>query len=237
MTPSSPLPAPGARLRLGRQRFLALVAVCDARLKLVLGLRLIRVYGWAIALAYAVAMVALSRTSATDLLGNTVLQAVRTLTWFAAAPAAWVAARDLATADEREGVATLLWQHGFTAREVEGGRVAATMWRIAIVAGLPALALAALSVLLSKSTPIATARSLQLIGIATYIAVLAASLGLLARWAALLTPKRGGALLAVVLIAPHLLRVAWPTLPSIPALFDTLLDQLHRAGGRFTWPS
>lgn len=218
-----------ATSRSGWRRRRVLASVYDARLRQFGGMRLALVLGWTTAAGFALMMLFLAARGIAADLDTVVLRGVGVLSWLAAGVAALAAARDLQALDQREGVSALAMQRGFDARSLAQARVAASVRRIAIVTGGPALCLALLALALS---PAAALRSRALLcgGVCGYVALLAVVLGLLARWSAALSPGRARALLLVVVLGPELARIVWPLVPSVPALFGWLLDRLASLG-------
>jgi hypothetical protein len=163
-------------------------------------------------------------------LDGVALRGLGVLSWLAAGVAALSAAQNLQALDQREGVSALALQRGFDARSLGWARGAASVRRIALVTGAPALFLALLALALSPATAIRS-RVLLCGGVFAYVALLAVVLGLLARWAAALSPSRSRALLLAVVLGPALARLVWPLVPSVPALFGWLLHRLGSLGG------
>jgi hypothetical protein len=175
-------------------------------------------------------MIVLARTSGTDALHTPVVRALLWLSWLTTGVAAWSTARDLSARDDQDGITSLVLQRGHDAAALSRARSLATVSAVFSVTAPPASVLAVLAVALSDSVALATSRALFALGTLAYVGVLALVLGVSARWAVSLHPRRGRSVFLALILGPHLARSVWPDVPSVPALFAWLLDQLWRLG-------
>jgi len=189
-----------------------------------------RVLGFSIALATLVMMLVLSSGSGRDVVDVIVVRSIGLLSWLVGGLAALSAARDLDADDTRDGIFALVAQRGYSRRMLVWARAAATVQVVARLVGTPALVLALVAVLMSRSGMQTLARILLCVGIVGYVALLGVVLGLLARWSAAYAPRHGRALLAAVVLGPELVKYVSERVPSVPALFGWLLEQLVRVG-------
>lgn len=132
---------------------------------------------------------------------------------------------------EDHAVRALAAQRGFSLRDLAMARAIATVRRVLRVVGLPALVVALLALAASGSFRLLLPRVLLVVGVTGYVVLLAVVISLLVELARALSPRHTRSTLAFLIVVPHLLRVLWPHVPSVPALFGLLLDQLARLGG------
>jgi hypothetical protein len=209
-------------------RFLTLIAIESDRLGARFGIRAAGVLGMLIALGYAIVLLFLP--NAGEAAASVVARALFWLSWLCAGTAALSAVRELAALGADDGFAALLAQRGFAASVLPPARLVAAALRIARVIALPGVSLAILAGTLARSSSGFLAVLLLMAKVIGYSALLAATLAVLARWAALLHPRRARALLAMLIIVPELLRGVWSGVPSVPAFFGGLLAQLPARG-------
>jgi hypothetical protein len=211
-----------------RSRFFTLIAIESERLGARFGMRVATLLGSLIALGYAVVLLFLPDVG--NAAPGVVAQALFWLSWLVAGTAALSAARQLAALGSDDGFAALLAQRGFVASTLAPARLLAAALRIGRVIALPGVALALLSGALADSSRdflSALVLSAEVLG---YSVLLAATLAVLARWSALLQPRNAGVLLLALVLVPELIRGTWSSVPSVPAFFGTLLDQLPARG-------
>jgi hypothetical protein len=162
-----------------------------------------------------------------------VARALFWLSWLVAGTAALSATSELAVLGANDGFATLLAQRGFAASALAPARLVATALRIGRTTALPGVALAVLAGALARSVPglfAAFVLSAQVLG---YSVLLGGTLAVLARWSALLQPQRARLLLLSLVLVPELVRGTWSGVPSVPAFFGALLEQLPARGVSF----
>jgi hypothetical protein len=117
---------------------------------------------------------------------------------------------------ELQALASLAEQRGYVAAAVNDARGLAAMRRIVRLTLVPALVLSLLALALAGSLGVAAVRLLFVIGAVGYVHVLALLVGGLAHLAATLAPRHGRSLLLLFLFLPHVARVIWSSLPSVP---------------------
>ncbi len=215
-----------------RQRLWALVTLCDARQRTLASMRLARFVGAAVALAIALPMAVVAAHGGRDILDAVALRGLALLSWGAAGIAAIGAATDLAGKDRAEGVESLALQRGYGPADLALARSVAAIRRIAVVTGVPALALCGLALAMSGSAGLAWLRLELCAAVAGYVALLAVVLGGLARWSARVSPGHGRGLLLALLLLPELARAAWTRIPGVIELFGWLAHQLLFIGAR-----
>jgi hypothetical protein len=210
----------------GARRFPELVALAERRLGDSFGGRAARLYGWGIALSYGFALALLQvRPEAI------VSQALVALAWIPAGLVALGAARERARNDEDAGFVALVRQRGFDLGELELARLIATAARIARVTGYPALVLVLVRAAIARDSNAALASAHAALGAACYVFCLALLLALLARASALLSEGRGRLLFVALVFLPHLARVIFPGLPSVPSVLHGILELFFAGGG------
>lgn len=214
----------------GPERLVTLTRFYDARVRGLVGVRLARWLGALVALAFTGMMLVLALAGGRDVLDVIAIRGVEWLAWLAAGVAALGTARDLADADAREGIAALVLQRGYGERELSFARAVATARAIARAAGLPALFLCLLALLLSGTLELAARRALLCLAVLGYVVLLAIVLAALARWSARLSPGRPRTVLLVLLLGPYLAQALWPLVPSVPSVFAGLVPHLVAIG-------
>ncbi len=214
----------------GSRRLSSLAGFYDVRARTLPGARLARWLGGLVALGFAGAMLVLAFSEGRDVLDVLAIRATEWLAWLAAGVAALATARDLAAADDRDGFTALTLERGYTRRDLSVARTAATARAIARAAGLPALVLAAMALLLSGTPALAARRAVLCVALLGYVGLLAIMLALLARWAASLSPRRPRSVFLVLVLGPYLAHAAWPLVPSVPSFFGGLVSHLLAIG-------
>ena len=210
-----------------RSRFLTLIAIENDRLGARFGMQAATWLGILVALGYAVVLLLLPDAGAA---ATVVARALFWLSWLVAGAAALSAASEFAAVGTDDGFAALLAQRGVTASALRPARLVAAALRIGRAIGLPAVALAILGGALARSSSGLLAMAVLTAWVSGYSLLLAGTLAVLARWSALLHPRRARLLLAALILVPELLRGTYSGVPSIPAFFGALLDQLPARG-------
>jgi hypothetical protein len=234
MTPTSapriaPAPrpfGPGAVL----PRSLSLARAADRSLRTRIGAQLAKLLAWLIGIGYSITLLILARGTGGELLDAPVLDALFWLSWLTAGLIALSAAAAAKQPADGEALAALAAQRGFARAALRDARGLAAVRRIVRLCLPPALWLSLLALALSGSLGLALARLGLCFGVLAYVLLLALLVGGLAHVAATLAPRHGRSLLLVLLFAPHLARVIWPNLPSVPWALGWMLDQLGRVG-------
>jgi hypothetical protein len=211
-------------------RWRALARAADRSLRSRLGAQLAKLFSWIIGLGYAVALLLLARGTGGDLLHAPVIDALGWLSWLSAGLVGLSAAAAAKQPAELEALSALAAQRGFGPAALRDARGLAAIRRIVRLTLPPALALSLLALALSGSLGLALARLLLCLGVIGYVHLLALLLGGLAHVAATLAPRQGRSLFLMLLFVPHLARVVWPNLPSVPWALGWLLDWIARLG-------
>jgi len=202
-----------------------LVRFSQRRLTELFGARAARLYGIGIAASFGVMIAVLPRPVSIGALEGLLLQALRSASWFVAGLCAFSAARDLARRDFEEGVTALVAQRGHDARSLELSRGLAAAQFIALWIGVPSSILALIA-WIKTADPARWAWTAGWLGfVIVYSSLLGIVVAGLARAASRLSPHRGRSLLAAFVFVPELLRTAWPSVPSVPAVFAWALDR------------
>lgn len=209
-------------MRPAAARFRRLVALEDARLRRLFGMQLARILAVLVTLVALMAMFGAASDGGRSRAASIVHPALTWLTWLVGGCAALSAARDFKSVDEREGIAALTRLRGFDEAALEPARAIAVVSRIARLIAVPALLLALIGLLLSKSLAEVGWRALLCVAVVSYALLVGAVLGAVARWAALMSPRHGRSLLISAIVVPALLSSVWPAVPSLPALLDAL---------------
>jgi hypothetical protein len=209
------------------RRFADLVAFSERRLSDAFGGRIARLYGWGIAVSYAVALVIVKARAEAI-----VSQALVALAWIPAGLVALGAARDQARLDEESGAAALVQQRGFDTRDLELARFLAAARKIARVTGWPALTLALVSAFIARG-PDAALRSVHAaLGAGVFVLCLSLLLAALARASAIVSGGRGRVTFVAAVLVPALAQVLVPWLPSVPSLLGQVLHAFFAGGGK-----
>ena len=207
------------------------MTLSGCRLRTLLGVRVARLSGWAIASGFGCAML-VARLGASGAAAEALaVQAVAWLAWLSAGPAALSSARDLAARDAKEGILALALQRGHSALALRSARGLATVSTIATVVGAPTAALAVLMVVLSDTLETAAMRALLGAAMLAYVLCLSVVLGAVARWASALAPRHGRTTFAALVFGPYLAQTIWQRVPSVPTWFQDLWAQLLRLAG------
>ncbi len=206
--------SPSAR---DRERFIALVGVCDRRLGHTFLAKGARLYGFGIAASYAILLL----FDPADPL-PILRRALGTLAWIVGGLVSLAAAKD-AGADTTSGLALLARQRGVTRHELEAARWVGSALRIARLTGVPALALAAIAAAHAPAS-VGLAEPLHwALGSAGFAIALGVGLATLARGAAWLSPERGRIALVCLVVLPVLAAELWPAAPRLDAAYGRLL--------------
>jgi hypothetical protein len=118
---------------------------------------------------------------------------------------AWGAARDLSAEERAAGLPILTRRLGFAPAEYGLARAVASMVLVSLAVFLPGVAAAALGLGFAQSGGQATLGLALLLALAAYALTFGVVMGGLARWAALLSPRHGRRLLALLVVGPPLL--------------------------------
>lgn len=215
----------GFRLRMQRER--ALIALFDLGRQKSAALRMAKLYAFGVFASYAIAIALTRGTTRAATIHGFVKAALVSLSWVVGALAALGSAQALAQQTERDALGALAIQRGFQPAALLRARTWAAALRVARLVGLPALLLVAVG--LARG---ATLRWGLLVApaVLVYAGALGVSLALLAHFSAELSPRHPRALLATLVLAPLLLSLAYPSIPSFPRLFSGLLTRLLAAG-------
>jgi len=217
--------ASGFWLRLQRER--ALIALFDLARQKSVGLRIAKLYAFGVFVSYAIAISLTRGTGRSTAIHGIIYAALVSLSWVVGALAAFGSAQVLARHSERDALGALALQRGFTASSLLRARTAAATVRVARLVGIPGLLLVVVGVArggtLSWAVAVAPA-------VVVYACALGFVLALLAHFAAELSPHHPRALLAVLVLGPILMSLAYPAVPSLPKLFSGLLSRLLAAG-------
>lgn len=215
-------------------RVSALVRLCEARLLELFGVRAARVYAYGVALSFAVLMLLAGPSDRLQALQNLLFDALATLSWVVGGLVGLSAARDLEARDDDDGISALVRQRGHGARELEQARFIATTVRVARLIVVPGVLLALVAALRIRTlAALPWCAYLCAVPIA-YGLLLGAGVGLLARGSARLLPSHGRALFALLAIVPELLRRTFSEMPSVPAFYGFVLQQLTDLGARLS---
>lgn len=221
---------PSIAHRLTQVRLASLIALTDARLRSLRSMRFARFVGLLIIPVFALPMAIVARHGGEDVLDAVALRGLAWLSFGAAGVAALGAAGDLAGQDRADGVLGLALRRGYGPSELSLARLLATIWRIAVVTGTPALVLCGVALGASGAGPLLWRRAALLLAVVGYVALLAAVLGGLARWSASVSPKRGRWLLSVLVLGPELAHELWESVPGVIDTFGWLSHQLLQLG-------
>jgi hypothetical protein len=205
------------------QRERALIALFDLGRRRSYGLRAAKLYAFGVFASYAVA-ISLTRGSARPAaIHGFVHAALVSLSWVVGALAALGSAQALAQQSEQDALGALARQRGLPHSALQRARIAAATVRVACTIAVPALLLVALGALRGGTLRWALSVAPAVI---IYALVLGLALSLLAHFSAELSPRHPRALLAVLVLGPLLLSLAFPAIPSFPRLFSSLLTRL-----------
>ncbi|HEY0466572.1 MAG TPA: hypothetical protein VGC79_20330 [Polyangiaceae bacterium] len=215
----------GFWLRLQRER--ALLALFDLGRRKGYGLRAAKLYAFGVFAGYAIA-ISLTRDSArSTTIHEFIHAALVSLSWVVGALAALGSAQALAQQSERDALSALAVQRGFQRSALHRARIGAATVRVARLVGLPALLLVVVGV--ARGAPLSWAL-LVAPALLVYASVLGFALALLAHFSAELSPRHPRLLLAVLVLGPLLLSLAYPAVPNFPRFFSGLLSRLLALG-------
>jgi hypothetical protein len=204
----------------------ALAALADRRLADSYLVRAAGLYGWGIAMSYAVGML-LDPSATLALLAS----AVVTLAWVPGAVIAFAAARDAGGATESSGIALLARQRGFDHRALAWARFVGTASRISRAVGVRAVLLALFAASRGSGPVAAGAAPLRWVsGALRWSRVAGLGVAGLARAAAWLLPERGRFLLVAVLLLPLAAALAWPGTVTLVDVVSGLVPTLLGSG-------
>jgi hypothetical protein len=208
---SAELERPGQRLAL-------LVALAERRLTDRFLSRSGRFYAWGIGLSYALAM-GIELGEPTWLLRR----ALGTLAWVSGGMVMLSALRNPDDAGER-GLLALVRQRGASAGELATAQLLALARRLLRVMAWPALLLAVVAGLVTRDGFPPLVMLLSTLAVLVFVALTSVALVLAARAALILGPGRVKLTFAALMLLPHLAHAIWPSVPSIPAVLEVLLD-------------
>lgn len=214
---------PLARFRFGLQRERALIALFDLGRQKSWGMRAARLYAYSVGISYAVLLLLVGGGHRTAAMHELVRAALVSLSWAVGALGALGAARTLAEQPSRAALEALALQRGIAPSAFPRAQVLAAALRIARLVAVPALVLVAVAA--ARGANLRWAASMAA-ALALYATVLGACLGLLAAFAAELSPRRPRALLAALVLVPLFAAQAYPAIPSLPGFFGRLLSLL-----------
>ena len=200
-----------------------LEALCASRLGDGFFVRVVRWYGWGIAVSYGIGL-AFTAGDPTPLLWR----ALGTLAWLVGGVYGLAAARD---PRESDGLLALAEARGFSKHELERARFGAALRRTARATIGPALALTLVPWFRVQSSAELVGCLARTLAVALFALALSVTVAGLARLSAALSPGRGRATLLGLVLLPHAARSLWPSLPSVPSLLAALLDSAIAAGG------
>lgn len=210
------------------RRWLARVRVASVLYGKPLTVRLLTLWGWVLALGFVVMMLVVQQTDAAELLGSVVVRFVR---WLCRGVGLGLALVLAATASRQEqNLGTLLALHGVGARPSAWVRALAFIRRVALGLGGPTALVAVSAIVLSTSASLLLERLVLAALALLFVAITAAVLGTLSWWSAEVASRRAAGLLLLLVLGPHLLRLSWPDVPSVPAALDQLLVAMTRWG-------
>jgi hypothetical protein len=216
-------------------RLLPLIRLSSRRLGEAFGMRAGRTYAIGISLSYALLLLLLPASTDARTAGLVLSEALRAASWAVAGFGALSAARDLSTRDHDDGLVSLANASGYRTRDVLVSHWAAGAMRIAFWLFVP-FALLALFAGVRFSTPRALLWASGWLAVAlVYAPLLGVTASTLSRGAARLFPGHGRIALLLFVVGPHLLRLSFPELPSVPAAFAWLLEQSNQLVQQLAW--
>ena len=218
-------PLPGLWLRVQRER--ALIALFDLGRQKSYGLRAAKLYAIGVFVSYAIAISLTRGSERASTIHGFVRAALVSLSWVVGALAALGSAQALAQQSEREALSALALQRGFSEKALLRARTAAATVRVTRLVGVPALLLVLVGV--GRGGTLRWALSVAP-AVLVYASALGLALALLAHFSAELSPRHPRALLALLVLGPVLISLAYPAVPSLPGLFSGLLSRLLAAG-------
>lgn len=226
--PSTPGVSARPRTRGGGRRR-ALVHLLDDRLRGHFAAQVAKLLAILTAVGYAALAVAVSVSGAAHEAIGVVVKALFWLSWIGGGGVA-LAATGAGRSSDDEGVLELAAQRGFDATSIALARTLAVGRRTLRVAGFPALAVALVALASARSLDALAARGLLLVAVGVYVGILASVAALLVALSRTISKDRARWALVLLVLLPHAARSLWPHVPSIPALFDNLLDAVNTIG-------
>jgi hypothetical protein len=207
-----------------------LVALLDRQLATHLWAQLAKVAAVLIAVGYVLLMIAVAFSGAARQADVLVKNALFWLSWIVAGSVALGAAGP-ADSEADRAVGALASQRGYSARSLTRARALAVLRRIFRLVAIPAAGLAVLALAVAASASLLLPRVLLVFGVLGYAALLAGVLTALVELSRWLSPQRARGMLVLLVLGPHVLRSFSPHVPSVPALFSSVLDGLLKLGG------
>ncbi len=180
---------------------------------------------------YAIAIALTSGSRRGAAIHGFIRAALGSLSWVVGALAALGSAQALAEQPEQGALSALALQRGLPKSALLRARTGAATVRVARLVGVPALLLVLVGVARGATLLWALAVAPAVI---VYASLLGLALALLAHFSAELSPRHPRALLAVLVLGPFLISLAYPALPSLPGLFSGLLWRLLSAGAQLS---
>lgn len=212
-------------MRVQRER--ALIALFDLGRQKSYGLRAAKLYAIGVFVSYAIAISLTRGSERASTIHGFVRAALVSLSWVVGALAALGSAQALAQQSEREALSALALQRGFSEKALLRARTAAATVRVTRLVGVPAVLLVLVGV--ARGGTLRWALSVAP-AVLVYASALGLALALLAHFSAELSPRHPRALLALLVLGPVLISLAYPAVPSLPGLFSGLLSRLLAAG-------
>lgn len=216
-------------LRLQRER--ALIALFDLGRQKSYGLRAAKLYAFGVFASYAIAISLTRGSKRAAAIHGFIQAALVSLSWVVGALAALGSAQALAEQPERDALSALGRQRGFPKSALLRARTGAATVRVARLVGVPALLLVLVGI--ARGATLRWALSVAP-AVLVYAGALGLALALLAHFSAELSPRHPRALLALLVLGPLLISLAYPAVPSLPRLFSGLLSRLLFAGARLS---
>ncbi len=230
MSASQTLTQPESAHAGGVGRLRALAAFCERRQRERLGARLAYLYAIGLAVTYGLLVLLAGDAESASGARSFVLAEVRAASIVPIGLYALTLAANWAELDRGEGVFSLLRQRGFQPHALGLAHVWAGARRLTLLLAVPAVALCALAAARVHLPRPALGLALLALALTLYSVLLAASISALAAAARLLAPRNGRLLLLSLVLVPHAARELWPSMPSVPALFGSLLATISRLG-------
>ena len=213
--------------RLQRER--ALIALFALGRQKNRGLRAARLYAFSVFVGYGLAVGLTHGSDQSVIIQGLIASALVPSSWVVGSLAALGATQALAQQADGDALAALAVQRGFSLASLRRARALSAARRIAQLVGLPALLLVLVGLVRGCSFAWALGVAPAVI---VYALVLSSVLALLAVFSAEVAPHHPRALLTLLVLAPLLLSLAFPAIPSIPSGFSRLLSGLLGAEHR-----
>lgn len=211
-------------------RFKALVRLLDRQVRGLPAYKFARVLSAIVALACAAAMLALVAAGQNRALFALSVQALGWASWTTGVTLGLSSAAPPRTGAANAAVEALVLQRGFTLGSFARAEFLANTLRLALLVGVPSVALGLLSVPLAESLLGASRRALACVGMLGYALLFGLTLVILARAARALAPNASRLAFTGFVLGPLLLAELDPAFPSIPGVFAVLREQLLTAG-------